>query len=266
MTANTNSIVIIGAGNLASHLLSSFSQSNNNIVVQLFNHRKTKQAHLLATKNACVLVTDYNKLITNATIYFICVKDDAIKEVVTHLSKLHLTGLIVHCSGSIDINELNKASKNNGVYYPLQSFSVNDIVDWKTTPILIEASNAPSLKLLKTTAQQTSNIVKVVDSSARLQLHLAAVFASNFTNALYAVALELVEKKLTKKDSALLFPLITKSFDKMLQLTPIKAQTGPAKRADQTTMNKHLALLNENPDLKTIYKQLSQLIVKQQAT
>lgn len=265
MATKTNSIVIIGVGNIASHLFSSFSQGKNTVVVQLFNHRKTKQATLLATKNNCLLVTDYSKLITTASTYFICVKDDAINEVVSHLSKLDLKGLVVHCSGSIDIKELNKASNNNGVYYPLQSFSVNEVVDWKTTPILIEANNAASLKTLKTMAQQSSSLVKVVDSATRLQLHLAAVFASNFTNALYAVALELIEKKLTKKDTALLFPLMKQSFNKMMKVSPIKAQTGPAKRGDHITMKKHLNLLSENPDLKKIYALLSQLIIKQQA-
>lgn len=257
---------MIGAGNIAHHLLQLFSLNNDIEITQVFNHQKSVTAKKLASKYNTVLVSDYTNLITTADIYFICVKDNAISGVVKQLAKLNTNGLVTHTSGSIDISVLKNTSKKIGVFYPLQSFSVNDSVDWKSIPVFLETNNSSSLTLLKRISEKNGNIVKVFNSQQRLQFHLAAVFASNFTNALYEVAFSLIEKEFSKNDSKLLIPLITQSFNKMLKLTPKQAQTGPAKRGDKITMNKHLKLLDKNTSLKKIYKQLSDLIIEQQKT
>ena len=257
-------IVVIGAGNIAHHLLQLFLLNNEIEIVQIFNRQQTIAAKKLAKKSNTHLVSDYAKFITNADIYFICVKDDAIFDVAKELAKLNLKGLVVHTSGSVDVSVLQQASKKIGVFYPLQSFSVNDSVDWKSVPVFLEATTPSSLLLLKLIAKKNSAIVKVFNSQQRLQFHLAAVFASNFTNALYAVAFSLIEKEFPENDTKLLTPLITQSFNKMLKLSPKQAQTGPAKRGDKITMNKHLKLLEGNTSLKKTYMQLSDLIIEQQ--
>ncbi len=257
---------MIGAGNIAHHLLQFFSLNNDIEIAQIFNHQKSATAKKLASKYNTDLVCDYTKLIKDADVYFICVKDDAITEVAEHLTKLNIKCLVVHTSGSVDISVLKNASKKTGVFYPLQSFSVNDSVDWKDTPIFLEANTSTSLTLLKTIAQKNNGIVKLFNSEQRLQFHLAAVFASNFTNALYQAAFSFIEKEFSKNDSKLLTPLITQSFNKMLKLSPKRVQTGPAKRGDKTTMDKHLRLLNKEPLLKNTYRQLSDLIIEQQKT
>jgi predicted short-subunit dehydrogenase-like oxidoreductase (DUF2520 family) len=108
------------------------------------------------------------------------------------------------------------------------------------------------------------NTIHEVNSERRLQLHLAAVLVNNFTNALYAAADEHLKAAGFKKDFDLLKPIMQSSIDKVQTLSPIDAQTGPAKRKDKTTMNKHLALLKQEKQLKKVYKELSKLIRTQQ--
>lgn len=263
MLKKTN-IVILGTGNLAAHLAEFISRQPELNLIQIFNHRKTKEALLLAKKNNCPFVSNYTAILTNADIYFICVKDDSIKDVSEKLKKLHLQNLVVHTSGSIDLKVLNKASKHIGVFYPLQTFSKSDLIDWKTTPLLLEANTPNAFKKLQGFSKLCSAQIKKVDSKTRLAIHLAAVFGCNFTNALFAVSYQLFEKALSIKEIKLLHPILQQSFQKMLTLGPMNSQTGPAKRNDKVTMQKHLALLKSDKRLTSVYKVASELIQTQQ--
>ncbi len=257
-------IVIIGAGNLAHHLARSFKSNPALQLIQIFNHRWSKSAIAFAEDNACELIKEYQKINTQAHLYLVCVKDDALPEVAKNLSALKLQGMVLHTSGSMDLSVLKNVSKQTGVYYPLQTFSAGSVIDWKTTPILIEASTTTSLNLLKGIASSVSDTVKAVDSVTRLKLHLSAVFACNFTNALCAAAFDFIETHLSKKDTALLKPLMKETFLKLDKLTPKQAQTGPAMRKDTVVMKKHLQLLKSDKQLTAVYKLLSDLIIKQQ--
>jgi len=257
-------IVILGTGNLATHLADFISQHSQLNLIQLFNHRKTKEALSLANKNNCPLVSNYTAILTNADIYFICVKDDSIKDVSEKLKKLHLQNLVVHTSGSIELKVLNKVSKQIGVFYPLQTFSKSDLIDWETTPLLLEANTPIAFKKLQAFSKLCSAQVKKVDSKTRLAIHLAAVFGCNFTNALFAVSYQLFQKALSIQEIKLLHPILQQSFQKMLTMGPLNSQTGPAKRNDQVTMQKHLALLKSDKRLTSVYKVASELIQTQQ--
>ena len=258
-------IVIIGTGNVATHLAASFLGIKQVKVVQAFNHVLSKKAKDYSKKFKCEVVADYNQIKPDADIYIIAVKDDAIAEVVKNLIPLKLNGLVTHTSGSVDCDVLKKVSKQIGVYYPLQTFYPNAKIDWTLTPLLIEANTKVALIQLKSLANAVSKQVRVINSEERLRIHLAAVFASNFTNAMYVTAYELIEKSLTKKDTALLFPLMKHSFQKLETVHPLAAQTGPAKRQDKRVMQKHLGLLKNDKDLLALYKSLSDLILKQQS-
>lgn len=257
-------IIILGSGNVAHHLAQSFSEVKNVRLSQIFNHRSSKESKALAKKFHCDLVTDYSELNTKADIYVIAVKDDVIKDVANNLKALKLKGLVVHTSGSVDVTVLKNVSPQIGVYYPLQTFYPKANIDWKTTPLLIEGNTVLATQTLKKLAQAVSKNVKVLSSQERLQLHLAAVFACNFTNALYVSAYELIEHQLSKKDTALLMPIMQHSFNKLLIVHPRQAQTGPAMRKDKTVMTKHLQVLKNNKELTAVYKLLSQLIDTQQ--
>ncbi len=255
---------MIGAGNVAYHIIQSLKSNKTINITQVFNHRKTAKAKLLAKTNHCAFVSEYLKINTMADMYIICVKDDVIPEVIKQLMPLKLKGLIVHTSGSINLSVLKQASPQIGVYYPLQSFSYADTIDWKHTPILIEANSKKSLTVLKVIATSVSSTVKNMSSEKRLRFHLAAVFASNFTNALYDSAFRIIENNLSKKDTQLLLPLMTQAFGKLTHLSPKQSQTGPAMRHDNVVMKKHLELLKSDKQLTDVYKLLSELIVFQQ--
>lgn len=255
--------MLIGAGHLASHIIHFISSNNTLKLLQVFNHRKTKEALFLAQQNHCEFTTKYIEIVTNADIYVICVNDSSIKKVAKNLIPLRLKNLVVHTSGSIGMSALKNVSKDIGVFYPLQTFTKNDLIDWKMTPILLEANTNVAYTKLKMLAHQFSSTIKKVNSSKRLNIHLAAVFGCNFTNALYAISYQLFEKSLSKKNLKLLFPILKQSFNKAQLINPLDAQTGPARRNDQITMEKHLKLLRSNKQLSNIYKSLSHLIMEQ---
>jgi len=262
--AKVLNIVIIGIGNVAYHIADSYSGVNSINLIQVFNHRNSKEAKQFSKQFQCDLVSDYSSINTQADVYIIAVKDDAIVEVVKNVSLLKLKGIVVHTSGSVDLSVLKKASQNIGVYYPLQTFYKGASINWQTTPILIEGNLKGVETQLKQLANLVSKKVKVVDSKNRLQIHLAAVFACNFTNAMYVAAYQIIENNLTKNDTDLLLPIMQHSFQKLQKVHPIKAQTGPAMRDDKLVMKKHLDLIKNNKQLTQVYKTLSDLIVTQQ--
>ncbi len=256
-------IVIIGAGNVAQHIAESFADIHTLKLVEVFNHRRSKQALAFAKKHEIPLIVNYKTITTTADLYIISVKDDAIAGVVEQLSALKLKGMVVHTSGSTDIIILKAVSEYIGVYYPLQTFTKKNAVDWSTTPLLIESNNPKGLAVLKKIARSISGTVKTVNSVTRLKLHVSAVFACNFTNALYAAAFKIIESDLSKKDTELLKPIMLQSYLKLDTMSPIQAQTGPAMRNDRTVMEKHLSLLKSDKQLTAVYKLLSGLIIKQ---
>ncbi len=262
--SNKFSIVIIGTGNVAYHIAESFQSNANVNLLQVFNHRNSKEAKQFSKQFRCDLITDYKSIYQKADIYIIAVKDDVIAEVAKQLIPLKLKGLVVHTSGSVEVNVLKNTSSKTGVYYPLQTFYKGASIDWKTTPLLIEANTKPALNTLKQFAGAVSKTLKIVDSKNRLQIHLAAVFACNFTNAMYVSAYEIIENNLSKKDTALLLPIMQHSFQKLQTVHPKKAQTGPAMRNDKLVMKKHLQLLKQDKQLTHVYAVLSDLIMRQQ--
>lgn len=260
-------IVLLGTGNVAHHLAASFTNNPEVKLVQVFNHRLSKQARAFSETFHLPLVTAYNKLDTTADVYLLSVKDSALPEVAAGLAELNLQGLVAHTSGSMEMRVLQNASKLTGVYYPLQTFTRQVPVDWKNTPLLIEASNDAAAKLLSRIASSVSGKVKAVDSETRLKLHLSAVFACNFTNALYVTGFEYIAKNLGMKEAELLWPIMQTSFHKVIyNKQPKQAQTGPAMRNDHVVMEKHLKLLASDQQLTDVYKLLSQLIITQQAS
>lgn len=258
-------IVIIGAGNVAFHLGMVLQQQKHARVIQLFNHKVSPQTKLLSQKLNCPVVSDYKKINPAADVYIVAVKDDVIAEVVGNLKGLKIGGMVVHTSGSVKMKALKDASKNTGVLYPLQTFYPAAKIDWPSTPLLIESNTKGGLATLKFLTKPISKQVKVIGSADRLRFHLAAVFACNFTNAMYVSAYDLIEGSLDKKDTALLFPIMEQSFRKLETVHPLLAQTGPAMRDDKGVMKKHLELLNQDRDLQRLYKTISKLIVKQQS-
>ncbi len=249
-------IVIIGAGNVASHLAKALYTAQLQIVqVWSFHHENAVDlAHQIDAK----AITNLTELDLQADVCLIAVKDDAISEIATEL--VGFKGLIAHTSGAVNLNVFAAGFENYGVFYPLQTFSKLKKVNFSNIPICLEANSDVALQLLKNLGHKLSNTVTEVDSEKRKVLHLAAVFACNFTNHLYALAEEILEANAIDFD--MIRPLISETASKVQEALPLEVQTGPAIRNDEVTLSKHIELLQKQPQLLEIYKTLSESIKK----
>ncbi len=249
-------IVFIGAGNVATHLGLALLKSKHTIVqvCSLRNSSSKELAKLLKSK----ISTSVEDIDTSADIYIVATNDDTITKVA---NKIKINNkIIVHTSGSIDMNVLQKASPNIGVFYPLQTFSKQKKIDFSKIPVCIEASNNKTSKVLKTLAKSISNNVIEIDSKQRKTIHLAAVFANNFTNHLYTIAEDILIKNDLPFD--ILKPLIEETNNKIRNNSPAKMQTGPSVRGDSKTLKAHEQLLLNDKDYLQVYKLLSKSIIK----
>lgn len=242
--------VIIGSGNVAQHLIKAFAKSGKIDVTQAFSRQKETLSHLLDFSK---ITNNFNDL-TEADLYIIAVSDDAIAGV---SSKLPFENrLVVHTSGSVSIDALDKKNRN-GIFYPLQTFSKKADVDFSQIPLCLESSNETDFEFLTSVAKSISEKVYKINSEQRKALHLAAVFVNNFANHLYQIGNEICIENNVPFD--VLKPLIQETANKIMTLSPNKAQTGPAIRNDQQTIARHLDfLLDENQ--KNIYQILTQSI------
>lgn len=236
-------VLIIGEGNVGSHLYRAFNESG----VEAFNisSRKLKGTPLAH----------------NADIILLAVSDGAIPEVARQLSSElpDFKGVVAHTAGSVGINALDGYFLNYGVFYPLQTFSKDiDIPDYPSIPIFIEGNNSVSESALTALARLAFKSVFQYPSEKRASLHLASVFSCNFVNALYAIAQKILQDKDIPFD--VVRPLITQTAGKILTNSPAECQTGPASRGDEAVMKSHLNALSFDPQLQEIYSHLSDYI------
>ncbi len=252
-------VVLIGAGNLATQLALALFEKG--IQVKQIYSRTAEAAKTLAEKVNAGFTNDLSQLFTDADLYVVAVKDSAIQEVLENL-ELNETQLIVHTAGSVPMNILDGFSNNYGVFYPLQTFSKTRKVDFSIIPICIEANHPSNLMRLEYLAEKLSSSVSQVNSDERKSLHLAAVFVNNFANHFYAIGAEILQDK--KLDFDLLRPLIHETAEKIKTLHPLEAQTGPAKRNDQSIINAHIKMLNDKPTFQKLYSFVTESILKLQ--
>jgi predicted short-subunit dehydrogenase-like oxidoreductase (DUF2520 family) len=249
-------IIIIGSGNVATHFGKALYAAKFQISqVWSFHYDNAKQ--LANTINA-EAINSLSEVDVAADVCILAVKDDVIAEVAARLTLF--TGLIVHTSGAVGLDVFANDFDRYGVLYPLQTFSKVRDVNFTDIPLCIEAHNKNSLHELNNIAEKLSRDVREIDTEKRKILHLAAVFACNFTNHMYVLA----EKILTdySLDFDILRPLILETASKITQNSPLVVQTGPAIRNDEKTIAKHEILLAESPSCLKIYKTLSESIKK----
>jgi predicted short-subunit dehydrogenase-like oxidoreductase (DUF2520 family) len=256
-------VLVIGSGNLAWHIVSHLSFFKR-FEITVYNRTLTPNLKQLQKEFKASIVTDWNKIDKETDLFFICTSDSAIPAMASKIKKIKAKGFVIHTSGTVPLKAISPASKNIGVFYPLQTFTFGQSVLWPEVPIFIEASDPKALHFMTNFSKLFSGTVVKLNSEQRLKLHLAAVIAGNFSNAMYAAANTFTEKELGKDYFQYLIPLIVKTAKKTRSVTPVKAQTGPAARGDKKTQKQHLQLLKKYPDLKKIYKSLSKLIEKQQ--
>ncbi|MEJ6981317.1 DUF2520 domain-containing protein [Pedobacter sp. P351] len=244
-------IVLLGSGNVAIHLGKALKDAGHEII-QVWS-RTLEHAKTLGEKLNSEFIINLSKVSDQGDLYIIAVKDDAIKEIARSFPLQNK--ILVHTSGTTDLN----IPGVSGVLYPLQTFSKQKEVDFSEIPIAVEGLNEKISEGLKSLAESISERVVIMTSEQRKALHVAAVFACNFSNHLYAIA----DKILTDNglDFDLIKPLIKETTEKVQQFHPVSVQTGPAVRRDQITLNKHLDFLKNMDDLNDLYQKLSQSII-----
>ncbi|GGH19632.1 Rossmann-like and DUF2520 domain-containing protein [Mucilaginibacter phyllosphaerae] len=249
-------ISIIGSGNVATHLSAAFKNAGHRIV-QVYS-RNMQSAALLAYHVGAEAVDDPAVISPGTDLFILAIKDDAIAKFIPHLCAFNIP--VAHTSGAVSLQQLSDAIPNAGVFYPLQTFSKTKEVNFRDVPMCIEGANEAITQVLENLARDISNHVYQVSSAQRKVLHLAAVFACNFTNHLYSIG----EQLLADSDMSfeMLRPLIAETADKIKGHSPATVQTGPAVRNDERTMQAHLQMLQQQPHLQDIYTLLSQDIIK----
>ncbi len=251
-------VVLVGAGNVATHLGPALCDAGYE-VVQVFS-RTEASASALAGKLHCPYTTRLDMVNPEADMYIVSVKDSALEKVIPPLVSRHPDAFFVHTAGSMPMNVWKGLAWHYGVLYPMQTFSKGRGVDFSTVPFFVEGSGKEEMETLKILAGQLGGKAYEATSEQRRYLHVAAVFACNFANHMYAVAEHLLA--LHGLPFGAMLPLIDETARKVHELSPLEAQTGPARRYDENVINRHLSMLADEPELAELYELISKNIHK----
>lgn len=246
------SVILLGAGNVATHLYKALKKSKHATVKQWYNR---SYSAISSYANETETIDNLNN-IKDADIYIMAISDD-------HISKFSKTlpfenRLVAHTSGSVSIHDLDKKHQR-AVFYPLQTFSKDAELNFSDVPICIEVTEKKNLQIMKDLCTALDCTSYRITTEQRQTLHLSAVFVNNFTNQLYRIAHEISDAKSINFD--ILKPLILETAKKVQDISPYMAQTGPAKRNDKKTIKRHLKQI-ESEEHKTIYELLTASIKK----
>ena len=248
-------IVLIGAGNLATHLGKALHAAGHDMV-QVFS-RTMQSAETLASLLDAEPLTDMAQVRDGADVYIFSVKDSALEQLISQLCGGEKK-VFLHTAGSMPMSVFRGKALHYGVLYPMQTFSKQREVDFSIIPCFIEANDEFALKQIEGLAGQISHRVYQLSSEDRKYLHLSAVFACNFANHCYAASQELLQQHGIPFD--VMLPLIDETAAKVHGMTPKEAQTGPAVRYDENVIGKQIQLLENQPYFQKIYDCMSKSI------
>ena len=179
------SVVILGSGNVALQLIRAFLKIDTINLKQVY----TRNQEDINTLKDSINTTNDISLLKQADVTIIAVSDDAISSISSHIKN----SFVVHTSGSVDMKSLNNIGRK-GVFYPLQSFSKKKKVDFKNIPICLESETSEDLLKLEKLVSLLQSKSYILSSHQRKKIHVAAVFANNFSNHMYTIANEICEK------------------------------------------------------------------------
>lgn len=269
-------IVLLGSGRVAHHLALRLSRLKGYRITTIYSRQLEHAQTLARTLHAQqegddetnpfkldISATDTLSELPREADYYIYTLSDSALEVVWQAMP-PTKGIWLHTAGSVSLEAIAHWHEKSGVLYPLQTFSKEQQIDWSSLPLYIEGTDRDTLTEIHTLALAISPKVYEASSPDRGKLHLAAVLACNFTNHLIALAERYLEHE--GLDPKSLMPLIREMIHKLEYMSALEAQTGPARRGDETTMQQHLTLLNSNPELQSLYKTLSKSIADTSST
>ncbi len=248
-------LVLIGSGNVASVLGRMFHAKGHDILQVI--SRNMAHAHTLAMELGAHAVTDFRKIDQRADISIIAVSDEALSSV-HHW--LHAgDNLVVHTAGSVSREVLKDSSQQYGVLYPLQSLRKEN-KELPEVPFLIDGNTNEVINIIRSFALTISSRVSIATDYDRLRLHLAAVTTSNFMNHLFTLTESFCHKE--GVDFSLLIPLLSETVKRLETNAPGNMQTGPAIRNDRETIQKHISMLSDYPELEKIYEWMTKSITE----
>lgn len=250
-------IVIIGSGNVATHLGLALAEAQET-VVQVYS-RSISNATLLADKLSCRATDSVADIVGDADAYVFSVKDDVLPELAGSVRSTNPDAVFMHTAGSVPMDVFAGNARHYGVLYPMQTFSKQREVNFREVPCFVEADSPETLAQIRALACRLSGNVRELSLEKRKSLHLAAVFACNFTNHCYHLAERILSD--AGIDFSVMLPLIDCTAAKVHTTSPGEAQTGPAVRNDETIINRHLSLMDDDM-MRQIYTLMSQSIHK----
>lgn len=250
-------IVIIGSGNIATHLSKAF-QTAGHTISQIYSRTLANATALANVVHTDCVIDNFDSLDQKADLYLIAVSDLAIQQVVDRIPK-EIQGIIVHTSGATCIEVLEKF-ENHGVIYPPQSLNKEIHSDISVIPFGIEANKDSNFKILWELIHKIAPKSFPCNSKQRLALHVSAVISNNFSNLLFSISKQILDQQ--ELDFELLKPIILETAEKVQHNDPYLTQTGPARRGDHNVINKHLEFLSHLPEEKEIYQILTNIIIK----
>ena len=258
-------ISFVGSGNVAWHLSQAMEEAGH-WICEIYSRNSQNARKLASELYDTNIQPDLNFSESSADVIVLAVSDDALDQVIEQIV-FPENVIVVHTSGTRTLAEFQKLIEiysdvfvHTGIFYPLQSFTKGFPIDYKELPLCIESKNEIIENKLIALAQSISDNVTRMDSDERFVLHVAAVFANNFTNYLLGVSHDLISREQLNFD--LLKPLIQTTIDKAFSSDdPVAGQTGPARRGDWVTINRHLEYLQEtNPEWIDIYRLMTDKI------
>lgn len=252
-------ISFAGAGNVACNLAPALLKAGF-AISGIIGRNQEHAANLARSVNARHLAS-VAELDNETDLLILALPDQAIPVFAQSLKNAGIyNGLVAHTSGSQSLGALQQYIADSGVFYPLQSFTRYTHPDIAHVPFCIEGATPEISRQLSAVASALSADIRMMDTAQRASIHLAAVFASNFSNFMYSVADCLLGKAGIETD--ILLPLIRETALRIKGNDAALLQTGPAVRRDWSTIDMHLNMLRNNPDLKEIYKIISDNIIK----
>lgn len=253
MNYNTR-VIFIGAGNLATNLANAMHRAGIEIL-QVYSHTAESAMRLTSLLGSCSFTNDLSAIRCDADVYIYALKDSVLTDVQAQIhapQALHL-----HTAGSMPLSVFDSDKPHAGVFYPFQSFTKARLLSFDTLPIFLEARMPEDYPALESLAGMITSQVFHADSAVRKRLHLAGVFANNFTNCLYRIGGDILRE--TGIPESVLLNLIDETAAKIHTIPPLEAQTGPSKRWDENVMAEHISLLHDD-DLKQLYTLFSKNI------
>ncbi|WP_455080725.1 Rossmann-like and DUF2520 domain-containing protein [Prevotella melaninogenica] len=246
-------VTLIGAGNLATQLGKSLKKAG--VIISQVYSRTEDSARALGELLEAEWLTDIKALRDEADIYIFSVKDSVLCELISEVCKSRGDKLFLHTAGSMSMSCFEGKALRYGVFYPMQTFSKTKDVDFERIPVFIESNSVETEDVIRSLANKLTQRVIRLSSADRKYLHLAAVWACNFTNYCYTVASDILGEHGIPFD--VMLPLINETTEKIQKISPKKAQTGPAVRGDRNVMSKQMELMNGKEDLQELYEILS---------